>query len=78
MPAGLPIAELVERVRILCTVYDPVTGKYRYNYGLILEIAGGVTFAISMIWFFAIEWRNRRRLRRVSSAAATPLVEHLG
>ena len=78
MPAGLPIAELVERVRILCTVYDPVTGKYRYNYGLILEIAGGVTFAISMIWFFAIEWRNRRRLRRRSSVAATALAEHQG
>ncbi len=78
MPAGLPIAELVERVRILCTVYDPVTGNYRYNYGLILEIAGGVTFAISMIGFFAIEWRNRRRLRRRSSSTTAPLVEHPG
>jgi hypothetical protein len=27
MPAGLPVAALIERVRILCTVYDPDTGK---------------------------------------------------
>ncbi|HPU53526.1 MAG TPA: SCO family protein [Burkholderiaceae bacterium] len=64
MPAGLPVAELIERVRILCTVYDPETGKYRYNYGLILEIAGGVTFALAMIWFYANEWLRVRRQRR--------------
>lgn len=64
VPAGLPLADLVERVRILCTVYDPTTGRYRYDYGLILEIAGGVTFALAMAWFFGLEWWNRRRRLR--------------
>ena len=45
---GTSLAEMVQRVRILCTVYDPKTGEYRYDYGLILEIAGGVTFAVAM------------------------------
>jgi protein SCO1 len=57
--AGL--ADLIERVRIVCTVYDPETGTYRFRYGLILEIAGGVTFMMAMLAFFAVEARRRRR-----------------
>ena len=73
MRAGMSLTDMVERVRILCTVYDPTTGKYRYNYGLILEIAGGVTFALTMVWFFLLEWRMRRQLRRVVRPGTTPL-----
>ena len=57
------LADLIERVRIICTVYDAETGTYRYNYGLILEIAGGVTFLLAMLWFFLAEARHRRRGR---------------
>ncbi len=64
-PAGQPsaLADLVERVRIICTVYDPDSGSYRFRYGLILEIAGGVTFMLAMLAFFVIEARKRRRDR---------------
>ena len=57
------LRELIERVRIICTVYDPQTGAYRTDYGLILEIAGGVTFMLAMLAFFAAEARKRRRER---------------
>ncbi len=79
MLSGMPraraasLADIVERVRVLCTVYDPVTGQYRYDYGLILEIAGGVTFAVAMAWFFLLEWRTRRRLRRAPESGPEPL-----
>ena len=65
-----PVAEevsfknLIDRVRILCTVYDPVSGSYRFQYGLLLEVAGGVTFALTMLWFFLEEWRSRRQKKR--------------
>ena len=72
---GTSLAEMVQRVRILCTVYDPKTGEYRYDYGLILEIAGGVTFAVAMACFFLLEWRTRRRMRRLARPVATPLAE---
>lgn len=72
---GTSLAEIVQRVRILCTVYDPKTGEYRYDYGLILEIAGGVTFAVVMTCFFLLEWRTRRRMRRLARPVATPLAE---
>ena len=61
---NLSLSELINRVRIICTVYDPTTGTYRYDYGLFLEIAGGCTFFLSMIWFFTEECRMRRRVRR--------------
>jgi len=45
-------------------VYDPKTGKYEVKYGLLIEVAGGVTFAVTMLWFFLSEWLANRRARR--------------
>jgi protein SCO1/2 len=64
VPEQLRIADLMDRVRILCTVYDPKTGKYEVKYGLLIEIAGGITFALTLIWFFLSEWIAQRRARR--------------
>jgi protein SCO1/2 len=67
---GTPVADdtslsaIVERVRILCSVYDPRTGKYRISYAIVFQIAGGVTFLLWIIWFFLSEWLTRRRLKR--------------
>ncbi len=60
----LVLDDLIDRVRILCTEYDPKTGKYEVRYGLLIEIAGGVTFALTMLWFFVSEWLSQRRTRR--------------
>lgn len=72
LPQTLRLADVLDRVRILCTVYDPVTGGYRYDYGLFLEIAGGSTFFLAMIWFFVSEWLARRRSRWQLQKAANP------
>lgn len=60
----LGLDDLIDRVRILCTEYDPKTGKYEVKYGLLIEVAGGVTFALAMLWFFVSEWLSQRRSRR--------------
>lgn len=74
LPQTVRLTDLMERVRILCTVYDPQTGAYRYDYGLILMIMGGFTFFLSMIWFFSAEWLARRRSRRTTpSGVAAPV-----
>ena len=62
----LKLDDLIERVRILCTVYDPKTGRYRVKYDLLIEVAGGVTFALAMMWFFLAEWWARRQARRTA------------
>ena len=56
-------ADLVDKVRILCSVYDPVSGKYRVNYAMYIEIAGGITFIVFMLAFVISEWRARRASR---------------
>ncbi len=58
------IAGVIDRIRILCTVYDPETGRYRVDYSLPLEIAGGLTFILAVGFYMFNEWRARRRERR--------------
>ena len=58
------VADLVDRIRILCTVYDPETDSYRVDYALFWEIGGGVLFILFMTLYMLNEWRVRRRERR--------------
>lgn len=55
------LSDLVERVRILCTVYDPRTGRYRVNYGLFIEIFAGLSMLGATAWYLTAEWRRHRR-----------------
>jgi protein SCO1/2 len=71
-PAESALAAVVERVRILCTVYDPDTGEYRYDYKLIFELIGGALFFGSVLIYFLFEWRDRWRARRQPCAASKP------
>lgn len=61
---GRAIETLIERVRILCTVYDPETGAYRYDYKLILEVVGGLGFFVTVLAHLLLDrWRHRRGTR---------------
>jgi protein SCO1 len=62
--------DLIDRVRILCTVYDPKTGTYEVKYNLLLEISGGVVFLLAVLWFFLAEWRTQRLARRKQASQA--------
>jgi protein SCO1/2 len=64
LPANLQLADIIDRVRLLCTVYDPKTGTYRVDYSLAIEVAGGLTFVIAMAVYMLNEWRGRRRRLR--------------
>ncbi len=60
-PEAGTLQEIMERVRILCSVYDPLTGRYRTNYSLYFQFAGFLTFVGFMIYLSVNFWRNRRR-----------------
>lgn len=64
-PAQQTLTQLIERVRILCTVYDPVSGQYRYKYSILLEIAGGL-FSLAAVGVFLLRELRRGRLSRPS------------
>ncbi|MEF8721393.1 MAG: SCO family protein [Candidatus Accumulibacter delftensis] len=55
------LREIMERIRIICSVYDPQTGRYRTDYSLYFMFAGFLTFVFFMIYLSINFWRNRRR-----------------
>jgi protein SCO1/2 len=57
------LASLLEQVRILCTVYDPRSGKYRLNYGLFIEIFAGLSCLGATAWYLIAGARRSRRSR---------------
>jgi len=57
------VADLIERVRILCTVYDPRTNTYRFKTTVIGEIVSFVAISIGLVWFLWFERRRRRKAR---------------
>lgn len=63
-PQPFSLAELSDRIRIMCSVYDPNSGKYQLSYGLIFEIAGLATSVLWLLWF----WFNNRRLKKAQRA----------
>lgn len=53
---------LLNRVKLFCTVYDPNTGRYRFDYSLFVGIGVGAVIVLSVGAWLALEfWRSRRR-----------------
>jgi protein SCO1/2 len=57
------LADIVERVRVICTVYDPRAGRYRLDYALFVEIFVGLSMLVATVWYLAGEWRRQRAAR---------------
>lgn len=75
LPAQGKLEGFVERVRILCTVYDEETGEYRYDVKLILVILSGVLFFLSALVYLSLEWRRQRRHKRLSRLSCPVVVQ---
>lgn len=61
--AEATVASFIERVRLVCTVYDPASGRYRLDYRLFVEIAVGLGCLGLTLLFLVRERRRARRLR---------------
>lgn len=55
------LGDFVERVRILCTVYDPNTNTYRFKTTVIAEIISFAAITVTLVWFVWFERRRRRK-----------------
>ena len=59
--ASFTPAALADRLRFICTVYDPKTGRYRTDYAIYIGITAGAVSLILMAWVIVRMWRGRRR-----------------
>jgi len=54
-----PLADLLRKARLLCTTFDPKTGRYTFDYSLILEIAIGLSLLLGVAGILFRSWRAR-------------------
>jgi len=60
---GTDLESVWRKVKLYCTVYDPVSGGYRLNYSLFFELFCGVSVLVALGAFMARELRGKRPLR---------------
>ena len=54
------LAGYLEQVKLLCTVYDPASGRYRVSYAIVIELLVGASIFLIGIPVLALEWRRRK------------------
>lgn len=57
-------AALADRLRFLCTVYDPKAGRYRIDYGIYMGMGAGALSLMLMAWVILRLWLGIRRAER--------------
>ena len=62
--AGHLFAGLLDRVKLFCTVYDPATGRYRFDNSLFVQIAVGASMILAILIYLFNEMRNSRQARK--------------
>lgn len=60
------LAGVLDRIKFICTTYDPGSGRYRIDYGLVF---GSVIAALSLVIFGVLLGREWFRARDVRSSA---------
>ncbi|HEX4928300.1 MAG TPA: SCO family protein [Burkholderiales bacterium] len=64
------LAAAWNKVRLLCTVYDPSAGRYRVNYAIVIELLVGASVLLGVSGFLVLEWRRRRPGQKPAEAGA--------
>lgn len=52
------IERLIDRVKFFCTIYDPSSGRYYFNYSLFMTIGIGIGCFALVLFFIVSEWRK--------------------
>ena len=57
-------ASMVDKVNLFCTVYDPNTGRYHYDYSLFVQIGIGALAILSIFSYLLVETRRAKRKKQ--------------
>jgi protein SCO1/2 len=60
-PGDHPGAGLLNRIKLFCTVYDPNTGRYKFDYSLFVGMGVGALIVLSLIFWLLLEYKRARR-----------------
>ena len=64
-PAGATaLGDWIERVKLLCTVYDPAVGRYRFDYSIFVAAGVGLLCLGAVGVFLVRAWRESERYGR--------------
>jgi len=55
-----PVASLIGRIRLFCTVYDPTSDRYHFDYSLFMQMAIGLLAILGVGLFLIRELRRSR------------------
>ncbi len=59
---SMSFTDLVDRIKFICTVYNPASGAYRFDYAIGFGIViGGLSLALTGLVVFRL-WRSNRQL----------------
>jgi len=60
------LGDLLNKVRLFCTIYDPTADKYRFEYAIFFRLIVGGSVIIGMMTFLGKWlWQDRKRKRRL-------------
>jgi len=57
-------SSMIDKVKLFCTVYDPNSGHYRFDYSLFVQIAIGFMVVVSIITYLLVEFLRARRRKK--------------
>ena len=67
---SIAVADLVDRIRFICTVYNPSSGAYEFDYAIAFGIViGGLSLVLSGLVIFRL-WRGNVAARRTGGPGA--------
>jgi protein SCO1/2 len=61
---GHVFAGLIDQVKLFCTVFDPATGRYRFDNSLFVQIAVGASMILAIIFYLLREILKSRRAKK--------------
>jgi protein SCO1/2 len=58
--AGHRVSSFIDRIKLFCTVYDPSSGRYRFDYSIFIQIAVGLIALFLVGGWLLVETRRSR------------------
>lgn len=68
LPGAHPGEGILNRIKLFCTVYDPNTGRYKFDYSLFVGIGVGGLIVLAIIGWLGLEFSRSRKKKKEKQA----------